>query len=134
MLDLNNDYENAGKKINSLKTVKENKKKELQQKKTKVSKSLDKKKSDVTKQLNELKSKGTKSQEKAKELKKHVKSEVKNQLEQLLDLFKQSLPSSPKLGGSNSMSALSLIFLETALKTKDEVKNILVDEIKSTIG
>ena len=134
MLDLNNDYENAGKKINSLKTVKENKKKELQQKKTKVSKSLDKKKSDVTKQLNELKSKGTKSQEKAKELKKHVKSEVKNQLEQLLDLFKQSLPSSPKLGGSNSMSALSLIFLETALKTKDEVKNILVDEIISTIG
>jgi hypothetical protein len=84
--------------------------------------SFDKKKSDVTKQINELK---TDSLGKVNK----VKEKVKNQLEQLLDLFKSSLPKS----GSKSMSTISKLFLTAAEKTKEQLKDILIDEIISTI-
>ena len=59
-----------------------------------------------------------------------VKSEIKNQLEQLLDLFKQTLPPS----GGKSLSTISRFFLEAADRTKEQVKGLLVEEIISTIG
>jgi hypothetical protein len=122
-IDLNNDYEKAKTKINSFKTVAENKKTEIYQKKLKKPlDSFDKKKSDVTKQINELK---TDSLGKVNK----VKEKVKNQLEQLLDLFKSSLPKS----GSKSMSTISKLFLTAAEKTKEQLKDILIDEIISTI-
>ena len=122
-IDLNNDYEKAKTKINSFKTVAENKKTEFYQKKLKKPlDSFDKKKSDVTKQINELK---TDSLGKVNK----VKEKVKNQLEQLLDLFKSSLPKS----GSKSMSTISKLFLTAAEKTKEQLKDILIDEIISTI-
>jgi hypothetical protein len=114
-IDLNNDYEKAKTKINSFKTVVENKKTEFYQKKLKKPlDSFDKKKSDVTKQINELK---TDSLGKVNK----VKEKVKNQLEQLLDLFKSSLPKS----GSKSMSTISKLFLTAAEKTKEQLKDIL---------
>ena len=122
-IDLTDDYNKAKSKISSYQTVVENKKNDLQQKKEKAKTSLDKKKSDAIKQAKEL-------DKKAASLKNSVKSEIKNQLEQLLDLFKQTLPPS----GGKSLSTISRFFLEAADRTKEQVKGLLVEEIISTIG
>ena len=122
-LDLNNDYQKAKSKVSALQTVTENKKNDLAQRKQKAKSSTDKKKSDVMKQLSELES-GTRG------VKNQVKSEIKNQLEQLLDLFKQTLPKS----GNKSLSIISKFFLEAAEQTKNKLGDVLVEEIVSTIG
>jgi hypothetical protein len=122
-IDLTDDYNKAKSKISSYQTVVENKKNNLQQKKEKAKSSLDKKKSEAIKQAKEL-------DKKAANFKNSVKSEIKNQLEQLLDLFKQTLPPS----GGKSLSTISRFFLEAADRTKEQVKGLLVEEIISTIG
>lgn len=122
-LDLNNDYEKAKSKVSAYQTTLQNKKNDLEQKKQKAKTSLDKKKSDVTKQLNELKS-GT------SDIKNQIKNEVKSQLEQLLDLFKSTLPKS----GNKSLNTISRFFLEAAEATKARLNEILIDEVVSTIG
>ena len=122
-IDLTDDYNKAKSKISSYQTVVENKKNHLQQKKEKAKSSLDKKKSEAIKQAKEL-------DKKAANFKNSVKSEIKNQLEQLLDLFKQTLPPS----GGKSLSTISRFFLEAADRTKEQVKGLLVEEIISTIG
>jgi hypothetical protein len=122
-LDLNDDYSKAKTKISAYQTVVENKKNDVQQKKQKAKTSLDKKKSDVVKQLNELKS-GT------NELKNQIKNESKNQLEQLLDLFKQTLPPT----GGQSISMVTKFFLDAAENTKEKLKDVLLEEMISTIG
>ena len=122
-IDLTDDYNKAKSKISSYQTVVENKKNDLLKKKEKAKSSLDKKKSDAIKQIKEL-------DQKAAGFKNSVKSEVKNQLEQLLDLFKQTLPPS----GGKSLSTISRFFLEAADRTKEQVKGLLVEEIISTIG
>jgi hypothetical protein len=60
----------------------------------------------------------------------NIKSEVKNQLEQLLDLFKETFPPSE----NKALDSLRRVFLEAAESTKGKVKSILVDEIVSTLG
>ena len=122
-IDLTDDYNKAKSKISSYQTVVENKKNDLQQKKEKAKTSLDKKKSDAIKQAKEL-------DKKAASFKNSVKSEIKNQLEQLLDLFKQTLPPS----GGKSLSTINTFFLMAADITKEQVKGLLVEEIISTIG
>ena len=122
-IDLTDDYNKAKSKISSYQTVVENKKNDLQQKKEKAKTSLDKKKSDAIKQAKEL-------DKKAASFKNSVKSEIKNQLEQLLDLFKQTLPPS----GGKSLSTISRFFLEAADRTTEQVTGLLVEEIISTIG
>jgi len=122
-LDLNNDYEKAKNKISAYRTTVENKKNELLTKKQKLSNTFENKKSDVVKQLNELQS-GTNN------IKNQIKSDVKNQLEQLLDLFKQSLPKT----GNKSLDAITKIFLEAAESTKNQLNQILIEEVISTIG
>jgi len=122
-IDLTDDYNKAKSKISSYQTVVENKKNDLRQKKEKAKTSLDKKKSDAIKQAKEL-------DKKAANFKNSVKSEIKNQLEQLLDLFKQTLPPT----GGKSLSTISRFFLEAADRTKEQIKSLLVEEIISTIG
>ena len=113
-IDLTDDYNKAKSKISSYQTVVENKKNDLRQKKEKAKTSLDKKKSDAIKQAKEL-------DKKAANFKNSVKSEIKNQLEQLLDLFKQTLPPS----GGKSLSTISRFFLEAADRTKEQIKKNL---------
>ena len=122
-IDLTDDYNKAKSKISSYQTTVENKKNDLRQKKEKAKTSLDKKKSDAIKQAKEL-------DKKAANFKNSVKSEIKNQLEQLLDLFKQTLPPT----GGKSLSTISRFFLEAAERTKEQIKGLLVEEIISTIG
>ena len=126
-LDLQNDYDKAKSKISAYKTTVESKKTKLLEKKEKATTSLDKKKSDVVKQISELENK---SKEFVNKQKNDIKSEVKNQLEQLLDLFKETFPPSE----NKAIDSLRRVFLEAAETTKGKVKSILVDEIVSTLG
>ena len=122
-LDLNNDYNKANSKISAFKTVVENKKNQTRQKKEKVSDSLDKAKQDVVKQINELKNE-------IKEGKNKIKSEVKSQLEELLGMFKQTVPKE----ADQSVGLLVSFFVQAAISTKEKIKFIIIDELISTLG
>lgn len=126
-LDLQNDYDKAKSKISAYKTTVETKKTKLLEKKEKATTSLDKKKSDVVKQISEIENK---SKDFVNQQKNQIKSEIKNQLEQLLDLFKETFPPSD----NKALSTLRRVFLEAAENTKGKVKGILVDEVVSTLG
>lgn len=126
-LDLSNDYEKAKSKISAYQTTKESKKNNALKQKEKAQSSLDKKKSDVVKQISELEKSGNTFSSK---IKNDIKSEVKGQLEQLLDLLKQTFPPSE----NKAIDTVRRVFLEAAQNTKDKVKSILVEEIISTIG
>ncbi len=124
-LDLKKDYNSAKSKISAYNTVVENKKNELNQKKSQVKSSVDKKKSDVVNQINELKS-GT------NDIKNQIKSQVKNQLEELLDIFKTTVNS--KTSKFKSLSSVNSFFLLAVENTKPKIKDILIEEIVKTIG
>jgi len=126
-LDLSNDYEKAKSKISAYQTTKESKKNNALKQKEKAQSSLDKKKSDVVKQISELEKSGNTFSSK---IKNDIKSEVKGQLEQLLDLLIQTFPPSE----NKAIDTVRRVFLEAAQNTKDKVKSILVEEIISTIG
>jgi len=117
-------YDDAKSKINAYKTVRDQKKKERDAKRSAAKDSLDQKKQDSKKQLNEFKDKG---KEKVNEL----KNNVKNQLEELLEVYKQLLPST---SGSGGLSTLGNLFLQACENTKSRMVEILIDEIVSTIG
>ena len=122
-LDINKGYSDAKSKISAYQTVKQSKEDDIRQQKEKTKASLDKKKSEVQKSINDLK-KG------ASDKKKEIKNEIKNQLEQLLDLFKSTLPS----GGGSSLKVLTNVFLQAAINTKPRIQEALVSEIVTTIG
>lgn len=126
-LDLQNDYDKAKSKISAYKTTVETKKNETQEFRQKTNTSVDKKKSDVVKQISELenKTKGFIPQKKN-----DIKSEVKNQLEQLLDLMKETFSST----GSTTLTFVKRYFLEAADRTKPQIKSILTEEIINTLG
>jgi len=122
-LDINKGYSDAKSKISAYQTLKQSKEDDIKQKIEKTKSSLDQKKSEVQKTINDLK-KG------AADKKNQIKNEVKNQLEQLLDLFKATLPS----GGGPSLKILTNVFLEAAVNTKSRIQEALVSEIVTTIG
>jgi hypothetical protein len=119
-LDLNKDWSDASKKINSLKTTKELKDNEKDLKKNNTNTIKEKKSSDGKKPVSQLKG----------DNKKNIKSETKNQLELLLDLFKESLP---KKGGQ-SLDTITTLFLTAAIETKNEIGELLIKLITSTLG
>ena len=122
-LDINKGYSDAKSKISAYQTVKQSKEDDIRQQKEKTKASTDKRKSEVQKNINDLK-KG------ASDKKTQIKNEIKNQLEQLLDLFKATLPS----GGGSSLKVLTNVFLQAANNTKSKIQETLVSEIVSTIG
>jgi len=126
-LDLQNDYEKAKSKVSAYKTTVETKKTKVLDKKEKATTSLDNKKSDVVKQISEIENK---TKQFLSGQKNEIKSQIKNQLEQLLDLLKQTFPPSE----NKSLNSVRRVFLEAAETTKGQVKSILVDEIVSTLG
>ena len=122
-LDTNQGYSQAKSKISAYQTVKQSKADEIKLSKEKTKSNTDKKKSDIQKNINELK-KGKKDK-----ITKTV-NEVKSQLEELLDLFKSTLPS----GGGSSLKMLTKIFLQAANNTKLRLQEALVSDIVDTIG
>lgn len=123
-IDLKQSWSDASSKVSSIKTTKETKDNEKTLRKNKTNSSKENNSNTFKKQLSDAKS-GKKNN------KKQIKSEEKNQLELLLDLFKESLP---KDGNGGSLSTVTSIFLKAANETKSEIGDILVDEIISTIG
>jgi hypothetical protein len=123
-IDLKQSWSDASSKVSSIKTTKETKDNEKTLRKNKANSSKDNNSNNFKKQLSDAKS-GKKNN------KKQIKSEEKNQLELLLELFKESLP---KDGNSGSLSTVTSIFLKAANETKNEIGDVLVDEIISTIG
>lgn len=121
-VDLKQSWGDASKKVSAIKTVNELKSNEKKLKKSNVNSSKEKS-NNFKKQISDAK-KGK------KENIKQIKSEVKNQLELLLDLFKESLPKS----GSQSLTTITTSFLEASSNFKEKIQDTLVDEIVSTIG
>jgi hypothetical protein len=122
-IDLKQSWGDASSKVSSLKTVKETKDSEKTLAKSKANSSKEDNVQNFKKQLSDAKGN-------VKDKAKKIKSETKNQLELLLDLFKESLP---KTGGS-SVSSLSMFFLMAAMDLKGKIGDILIDEMVSTIG
>lgn len=121
-LDIKQSWGDASKKLSAIKTTNELKQNEKTLKKNKANSAKENSQS-FKKRLSDAKSG-------KKENKKQIKSEEKNQLELLLELFKESLPKS----GGQSLSLITKIFLESSSNTKEKIKEILIDEIVSTIG
>ena len=124
-LDLHKDYDDAKSKISAYGTVNDNKKNEKDKQKEKVKSSVDKKKSEVVNQINELKSGSG-------DIKNQIKSQAKDQIEELLDIFKTTLNS--KTSKYKSISSVVEFFLKAAENTKPKIKEILIDEIVTMIG
>ena len=117
-IDLNQGWSDAFKKVSSIKTVSELKKTEKELKKNNAN-SAKEKRNKTKKRLSDAKSG-------KKEKIKQIKSEQKNQLELLLDLFKESLPG---VGGP-SLPLITKIFLQSSNETKEKIKETLIEENK----
>lgn len=122
-IDLYNDYSNANSKISAYKTVTENQKNEKRVKKEKANNSEDPKNEDTVKQINELK-------KELKEGKKKTKTQGKSQLEELLSMFKETVPKEV----DQSLGLLVGFFSQAAVNTKEKIKYIIIDELISTLG
>ena len=118
------DYQDAKDKVSAYKTVRDLKKQEAKKKKQDALENRNQKIEDSKKQLNDLKDKKNKKTN-------DLKTNSKNQLEELFEIYKQILP---KEGASNSTKVLSRLFIEACENTKTKVLDILIEEIVSTIG
>lgn len=120
-LDTNQGYEEAKSSISAIKTVNQTLKDEKKQAKDKVNSFTEKTKSQSVQALNDLKNKGSEQVNK-------LKSEVKNQIEQMFEIFMQTLPT------GNSVNVLRDIFLESTQAFGPRVNEIVMDEMISTLG
>jgi len=121
-VDLKQSWGNASKKVSAIKTTKELKDSEKNILKNNAN-SLKDKNNNFKKQISDAKSSNADNI-------KQIKSELKNQLELLLDLFKESLPK----GGSQSITTIFTTFLEASNNFKGRIQDALVEEIVTTIG
>jgi len=117
-LDLSSDYNKAKNKINAAKTYIDAKKQYIQATKKAAQDSFEKEKSEVTETINEL-----------KEQKKRFERNVKNQLDQLLDI---SNITGGK--GSNTIDYVKRLFLKTLSKIEPQIQEILLKEISKVVG
>jgi hypothetical protein len=120
-LDLKQSWGDASKKVSAIKTTKELKDNE---------KNLKKRNTNSAKEKSQNLKKQASNAKNGKDNIKQIKSELKNQLELLLDLFKESLPKS----GGQSISTILTTFLEASGNFKEKIQDVLIDEIVSTIG
>jgi len=121
-VDLKQSWGDASKKVSAIKTTKELKDSEKNILKNNAN-SLKDKNNNFKKQISDAKSSNANNI-------KQIKSELKNQLELLLDLFKESLPN----GGNQSISTIFTTFLEASNNFKGKIQDALVEEIVTTIG
>lgn len=119
-IDLSQDYSTIKTKLTALTTVLENEKNQDVLSKSSLGDAQDLNSKDITKTISESKSDVTKS----------VKTK-KNQFEELIDIFKYTLP---KNQTSNYNSTILKVFLLAAQNTKEKILSILVDEVLSAIG
>ena len=122
-LDLNSTYDDIADRLQSYKTVSDIYQNEkLRKKISSAGNNLDNAKSDVTQNLNDIKDKSQR-----------LHGDVKNQYDQMIDLFKMSV-SNPPSTGSNSLDFLIRQVLGAAQNTKSRISEIVVNEIIKTAG
>lgn len=118
--DLQNDYKGIKSKISAYQTTVENKKSRDLQKRESSADNFSPKKSSVSKTLDDFTDKTKKSQK-----------EVKNQLDELIDIFSLTTPRSTS---SDTVNILLKYFTEAAIATKGKLKDIIITETVSTLG
>jgi hypothetical protein len=118
--DLQNDYSEVKSKISAYKTTVENKKNIDTLNRESSADNFSRKKSSVSKTLDDFTENTSKSQK-----------EVKNQLDELIDIFSLL---TPKEGSSSTVNTLVKYFTEAALATKGKLKDIVITETVSTLG
>jgi hypothetical protein len=118
--DLQNDYKEVKSKISAYQTTVENKKAQELQRKETLGDNFSQKKSSVSKTLDDFTEKTNKSQK-----------EIKNQLDELIDIFSLTTPRSTS---SDTVNILLKYFTEAAIATKGRLKDIIVTETVSTLG
>jgi hypothetical protein len=118
--DLQNDYSEVKSKISAYKTTVENKKNIDTLNRESSADNFSRKKSSVSKTLDDFTENTSKSQK-----------EVKNQLDELIDIFSLL---TPKEGSSSTVNTLVKYFTEAALATKGRLKDIVITETVSTLG
>lgn len=117
--DLQNDYSEIKSKISAYRTTNESKRAQVLQTKERSGNSFEGKKSDAVKQLEDFTENTRKSQK-----------EVANQLDELIEIFKISTPSSSYA----SINLLVQYFIQASIATKGRIKDIVISETINTIG
>jgi len=121
-IDLKQGYDDASSKINSFKTTIATQDSEKILKKLSSGNNFDLSKSEAVKQLNSL-----------GDTKQRLQDEVKNQFEELIDLFKSSIPSKPT-NKSKTIDFLLEQVLTASQNTKSRISEIVIEETMSVAG
>lgn len=121
-IDLKDGYNKSRSKINSIKTTVDTQENSKKITKQKDGNNFENSKSESIRQINEL---GDKKQ--------RLQNEIKNQFEELIDLFKISSRDS-KVSNSNSIDFLVRQVLGAAQNTKTRITELFIDETLKTAG
>ena len=120
--DVKQGYKDASSKISAYKTTVETNATEKVLSKLSIGDNFELKKSDAVRQLNAL---GDKKQ--------RLQTQVKNQFDELIDLFKLSMPSNP-VGKSKSVDFLLKQILLASQNTKSRISEVFVEESIKVAG
>lgn len=121
-LDKKQGYQDAASKINAYKSTISTQSTEKVLKKLSLGNNFDLPKSDAVKQLNDI-----------KDSKQRLQSEVKNQFEELIDLFKASIPDLP----SNNTQTIDFLLkqvLSASQNTKSRITEVIIEESMKVAG
>ena len=120
--DVKQGYKDASSKINSYKTTISTQANEKVLEKLSSGNNFEMSKSEATKQLNAL---GDKKQ--------RLQSEIKNQFEELIDLFKASIPDLPT-NNSQTIDFLLKQVLSASQNTKSRITEVVIEESMKVAG
>lgn len=120
--DVQQGYKDASSKINSYKTTISTQSTEKALKKLSLGDNFEQSKADAIKQLNAM---GDKKQ--------RLQSEIKNQFEELIDLFKASIPSKPS-SNSKTIDFLLKQVLTASQNTKSRISEVVIEESLKVAG
>jgi len=121
-LDKKQGYQDAASKINAYKSTITTQSTEKALKKLSLGNNFELSKSDAVKQLNDI-----------KDNKQRLQSEIKNQFEELIDLFKASIPDLPT-NNSQTIDFLLKQVLSASQNTKSRITEVVIEESMKVAG
>ena len=121
-LDKKQGYQDAASKINAYKSTISTQATEKALKKLSLGSNFDLPKSEAVKQLNDI-----------KDNKQRLQSEIKNQFEELIDLFKASIPDLPT-NNSQTIDFLLKQVLSASQNTKSRITEVVIEESMKVAG
>lgn len=121
-IDKQQGYKDAASKINAYKSTIITQETEKVLKKLSVGDNFENAKSDAVKQLNDI-----------KDAKQRLQSEIKNQFEELIDLFKASMPKKTA-NNSSTIDFLLKQVLSASQNTKSRISEVIIEESMNVAG